>query len=243
MSLNEVKDFLASASDDERRALLRVLREEYRCVLHPLEAKWTTTAEAVLEAISQSPDITQRGVRGILAEATFRTTVVPEILKGWDEVPFEGETAYDLLLDDGSGVVRVQVKLQRKERQVPKLYFKDDPSVFVVETQRTRSGKKRKKKGSKGDSDQERNGLLLAQDVVTEDQEATRPYRVDEFDVLAVCLHPSTSDWRDFAYCAVSDLLVRKASPGLLEVLQPVYLDESHGWSKDFNRAVSRFRG
>ena len=71
MKIDRVLEFLGSATEEERRAVLRLLREEYALTLHPLESKWKTAAEAILEAIDQASDLTQRGIRGVLAEATF----------------------------------------------------------------------------------------------------------------------------------------------------------------------------
>lgn len=215
MSLIELENLLAIATDEERRAVFTLLRDRYGLKIHPLEGRWNTTAEAILDAIDQSADLTQRGIRGVLAEATFRTTVLPK-LDGWQSLPVVGDQPYDLLLDDGSGPVRVQVKLQRRENGVPK-YHKQTTDYFVVETQRTRGGKRR-------------------------DQEASRPYRVDEFDVLAVCLHPSTGSWTTFFYCATRDLLVRPTDPNLLAVMQPFPIAGSDAWSVDFGNAVTRFR-
>lgn len=216
MSLVELESLLAAATDDQRRAVFALLRDRYGLRIHPLEERWNTTAEAILDAIDQSADLTQRGIRGVLAEATFRTTVLPKRLTSWKPLPVVGDQPFDLMLDDGSGPVRVQVKLQRRESGVPK-YHRKTTDHFVVETQRTRGGRRR-------------------------DQEASRPYRVDEFDVLAVCLHPSTGSWTEFFYCATRDLLVRPTEPTLLAVMQPFPVAGSNAWSADFGNAVKRFR-
>lgn len=216
MSLVELDSLLAAATDEQRRAVFALLRDRYGLRIHPLEERWNTTAEAILDAIDQSADLTQRGIRGVLAEATFRTTVLPKRLASWKQLPVVGDQPFDLLLDDGAGPVRVQVKLQRRESGAPK-YHRKSAVHFVVETQRTRGGRRR-------------------------DQEASRPYRVDEFDVLAVCLHPSTGSWTEFFYCATRDLLVRPMEPNLLAVMQPFPVAGSDAWSTDFGNAVKRFR-
>ncbi len=216
MTIMEVEALLSGLTDAERHALLRILRERYGVNVHPLEQRWNTTAEAILEAIDQSSDLTQRGIRGVLAEATFRTVVLPEKLQRWKEQLSVADQSFDLMLTDDVGQVRVQVKLQRKELGAPKLY-RGKSDHFVVETQRTRGGKR-------------------------PDQEASRPYRIGEFDVLAVCLHPSTGDWTSFIYCASRDLLRRANNPQLLEVLQPVPMNDSTAWNRDFEFVVGRFR-
>lgn len=103
MSLIELENLLAVASDEERRAIFTLLRDRYELKIHPLETRWNTTAEAILDAIDQSADLTQRGIRGVLAEATFRTIVLPKQLTSWKSLPVVGDQPYDLLLDDGSG--------------------------------------------------------------------------------------------------------------------------------------------
>lgn len=216
MTVPEVEVLLERMTAELRHAVLRLLRTRYGVSIHPLEGKWNTTAEAILEAIDQAPDLTQRGVRGVLAEASFRTNVAPQQLPRWQVRPFEGDQPFDLLLADEAGEVRVQVKLQRRERGIPKLY-KGDPDTFVVETQRTRTGK-------------------------TADKSQTRPYRVTEFDLLAVSLQPSAGDWTTFIYCAARDLAVRPHDGTLLQVMQPIPMKGSGLWTRDFETAVSRFR-
>ncbi|WP_420464993.1 hypothetical protein [Panacagrimonas sp.] len=217
MSIDQVTALLRAMSSDARAQVLKFLREELRIPIHPLEDEWNTTAEAILEAIHASPDLTQRGVRGILAEATFRTVVVPT-LNGWTDIPFFGDQAHDLLLRRGNVSVRVQVKQQRRERGVPKLYaekgYRNPGNVYTVETQRTRTGK-------------------------AKDGGATRPYKRNEFDVLAVCMQAVDGDWRSFVYCPAQLLLPRADDESLLKVMQPVYLDGQSGWTRAFDEAVT----
>ncbi|MGY6517210.1 MAG: hypothetical protein ACXIUZ_00645 [Lysobacteraceae bacterium] len=221
MSVDEVRSLLHGMSEKERSAIFAILREDYKVPLHQLEVVWQIRAEAILEAIHQSPDLTQRGIRGILAEATFRSVVVPQRLGRWTSLDVVGDQSYDLLLDDGSGPIRVQVKNQRKAKGEPMLHDKvtdpDGEPVYVVETQRTRNGKKKDAEGK---------------------SKATRPYTFKEFDVLAVCLQPSCGDWEAFAYCATRHLLPRKNEPHLLEKLQPVFLNNHEHWTMDFEKAV-----
>lgn len=226
MSLNQVKGLLERMTREDLWEVLRMLRHDHGVIIHPLELEWRTTAEAILEAIHASPDLTQRGVRGVLAEAIFRTQVVPRQLQGWKSIPFTGEQAYDLLLDDGTGQVRVQVKNQRREAKQVKvdkrLSKMTGHPVYVVETQRTRNGQA-----------QDGSGEIMA----------TRPYRFNEFDILAVCLQPATGDWTDFIYCPTWRLLSRPEQPQLLKVMQPIYMDGTNGWTKSFDHAATDARG
>ncbi|MFX9626945.1 group I intron-associated PD-(D/E)XK endonuclease, partial [Acinetobacter baumannii] len=84
----------------------------------------------------------------------------------WRPVDFAGDQPFDVLMSDGHRHVRVQVKMQRRVKGTA---WKRR-GQYVVEVQRTRTGK---------------NG----------EGNATRPYRKDEFDVLAVCMQPSTKNW------------------------------------------------
>lgn len=224
MSVERIIEALKGLSQEERRQVLESLRIEHQVTIHTIESAWKIRAEAILEAIYSSPDLTQRGVRGVLAEAVFRTDVVPT-LAGWQSIPFEGEQAYDLMLRDSTGDVRVQVKNQRRERQQPKVDARltqaTGSTVYVVETQRTRNGQAATESG---------------------DMEATRPYRFGEFDVLAVCLQPSSGNWSDFIYCASKRLVARPTDTKLLAVMQPVHLDGSRGWTRSLDVAAREAR-
>lgn len=218
MTPEQLIDYIEHASEEQLGEVLRLLRQQRRVPIHRLENEWGTTAEAILEAIYDAPDLIQRGVRGVLAEAIFRTVVVPRDLPDWTSEPVDNDEAFDLLLiHPRLGRVRVQVKSQRKERQVPKIYKGQmgPPPVYVVETQRTRNG-------------------------TLPDGSPSRPYRFHEFDVIAVCLHASTGSWEDFIFCASEDLLARRSNPAWLEVIQPVYLDRPQVWSRDFGALVAR---
>jgi hypothetical protein len=107
--------------------------------------------------------------------------------------------------------------MQRLEKQVPKLWGRNS-QFYVVETQKTRSGKS-KKGGS------------------------TRPYRFGEFDVIAVSLHPSTGDWTKFRYTVANWLLPRPGKGrGLIQVFQPVPNAANADWFDDYETAVRSFR-
>jgi hypothetical protein len=186
--MNKINRILTALNLDERKALFQLLRPDLP--IHPLEKKWSTTAEVILEAIERSGDLTQRGVRGLIAEASFKEHVVnPLVEAGWQEKAIVGNKPYDFLLEDEVGEVRVQVKMQRRKQHRPMLAVEANKSMFpnasdmwVVETQRTRGGK-----DSRG--------------------EATRPYKFGEFDVIAVSLHPSTNDWSTFRFAVATRLI------------------------------------
>jgi len=174
-----------------------------------------------MTAIARSSDLTQRGIRGILAEATFEEFVLPQVQEaGWAAVPIHGDQAYDFLLERSRTRVSVQVKLQRREAGRPKEFavrsrraLQGPPgALYVVEVQKTRTGEKQGVK--------------------------TRPYRFGDFDVLAVNLHPSTGDWKRFVYTVGRWLLPRPQSPELVEIFQPVPSCADDYWTDDLVRCI-----
>jgi hypothetical protein len=209
----EIEALLEQATDEQRQGILTLLRTRYRLSIHPLESNWGTTAEAILQAIHEAPDLTQRGVRGVLAEAIFRTEVVPQQLPEWTNLPTHNDEAFDLLLERDGQRAKVQVKNQRKAKGIPEVWKKQQ-DIFIVETQRTRNGKRA-------------------------DGEDSRPYRFGEFDVLAVCLQPSSGSWTDFIFCAQKRLLPRPTNHSLLAVKQPIYTGGQNGWTRSFEEAVN----
>jgi len=214
-TLQAIRAALAAASSDDRRRIFQELRKEFP--VHELEHKWNAPAEVVLEAIARATDLTQRGLRGVIAEAAFgQTVVVPLLSTGWTDDTPAGDIPFDFRLKDKLGAVKVQVKNQRNEKRAPKLW-KKLPGVFVAETQKTRSGKDHAGK-------------------------ETRPYRFGEFDILAVCLHPSTNDWSRFVYTVSDWLLPREKEKSLIAVFQPIDPKASADWTTDFVTAVSWYR-
>jgi hypothetical protein len=183
-----------------------------REILHPFQKTLNASPLMILEALARSADITIRGVRGIIAEAAFVTRVIPT-LKGWNDKTPTGEFAYDALLEDAVGEVSIQIKMQRKERGEVKV---NRSGKFIVEVQRTRGGEK--------------------------DGVKTRPYRFGDFDLLAVCLEPAKKDWMAFTYIPCGWLHPRSDEPSLIEIMQPVSLEDDEIWTSSFEEAVQRLR-
>ncbi len=174
----------------------------------------------ILEALHRAPELTRRMLRGVIADAAFRTFVVPAAEShGWRDVTPEGNFAYDYKMDDGQGPVTVQVKLQRSERGAPVVKagqrFGFEGEVFMTETQKTRTG--------------------------TDGDEKTRPYRYGGFDVLAVSMQPSTEKWDSYMYSLGRWLLPGKKS-GEMATMQPVTKKPSAFWTDDFATAAAWFR-
>jgi hypothetical protein len=217
---DEVHALIDRATEDERKVILNYLRQ--RLQLHPLEQEWSTTAELIMTAIARSADITLRGVRGILAEAIFEEYSLPKVVaEGWAVRKIIGDQAYDFLIERGGREVKIQVKLQRQEKQLPKEYaaksrrllHSPDEPLYVVEVQKTRGGNK--------------NGI------------ATRPCRFGDFDILAVNLHPATRDWKRFMYTVGTWLLPRKTEPELIAIMQPVPLNKDEYWTDDLETCIA----
>lgn len=217
--IDEITKLLSQASEEERRALYRYLQAHMP--RHSLEIEWNTTAEEILTAIARSSDLTLRGIRGILAEAIFEKRVVPILeADGWESIKVEGDRPYDFLIGRGSSLVRIQIKLQRRERGEPKEYRSHQrkmvnfthEKLWVVEVQKTRSG--------------ERSGVK------------TRPYRFGDFDILAVNLHPSTSDWQKFMYTVDRWLIPRAHQPDQIEIFQPVPAVPDKYWTDDLQQCI-----
>ena len=218
--IDEIKILLERCSLEQRRQVFQFLKLEV--ALHPLEKQWNVDAERILEAVHRSPDLTKRGVRGVIAEATFVLDIVPKLI-GFENVTTTGDLPYDCLLSDPIGEIRVQIKMQRLEKQKPKLAhrmkaFRSLPQdYFVVETQKTRGG-------------------------IDSDGNKTRPYRFNEFDILGVCLHPSSNNWHDFIYTVGNWLVPHASDPTCLATFQPVAPIDSEDWTRDFLKCVSWLR-
>ncbi len=190
---------------------------------HPLEAKWNISGDVILDAIARSSDLTLRGIRGIIAEAVFDKSELPSV-SDWESIEIAAEEAFDFQLrrkSSASITVRIQVKLQRRERHKPKLAsasllgkLKNPPSpMFVVEVQKTRTGKSRQ-----GDN--------------------TRPYKFGDFDILAVNMHPSTENWQDFRYTIGAWLLPRQEDPDLIQIMQPVAALPDEHWTASLSECL-----
>ncbi len=189
--------------------------------IHEFEAVIGAPAEMILEAVHRAPELTRRMLRGVIADAAFRTFVVAGLeAHGWRDVTPEGNYAYDYRMDNGAGPVSVQVKLQRSARGAPVVRkgqrFGFGPEVFMTETQKTRTG-----------TDGEDN--------------KTRPYRYGEFDILAVSMQPSTGKWDRYMYTLGRWLLPGK-NAGEIATLQPVATVLNEFWTDDFRTAAEWFR-
>lgn len=218
LNLVPIRELLSKCSPEERKALFHELRQQH--VIHEFERVIGAPAEMILEAVHRAPELTRRMLRGVIADAAFRTYVVPTVLvHGWRDVTPDGNFAYDYKMDDGQGPITVQVKLQRSERGAPVVRkgqrYGFDGNVFTTETQKTRTG--------------------------LDSGEKTRPYRYGEFDVLAVSMQPSTGKWDRYMYTLGRWLLAGKKT-NEMATMQPVAMTINEFWTDDFSVAAAWFR-
>ncbi len=217
-SFEELRKLVDALSQGEKQRLYQYLRSEVDP--HPLEIEWNIESDYILSAIQRSPDITRRGIRGILAEAKLGTDIIsPLKQQGWREVTATTDLPHDYLIKDSQGTVRIQVKNQRREKGKPlsaKSKFKRE-DYYIVETQKTRSGKNK-------------------------DGETTRAYRYDEFDIIAVCLQPSTGSWNDFLFTVANWLLPSDKNSAWIGTYQPVPQTKNDVWTDDLEAAIRWFR-
>lgn len=208
------KQIIDAASPEVQRSVLAWLRQKYP--IHAMEAAWRVPAEVILEAIARSPDLSQRGVRGLIAEAFF-DQVVASGISGWTKDMPSGNHSFDCRLRSGERTVRIQVKSQRRKAGRPMTakegYRFLSPDKLVVETQKTRAGE--------DDSGAD-----------------TRPYRFDDFDLLAVSMEASTGDWKQFRYTVARWLLPRPENSALLLKFQPVSLVPDADWTDRLPTAI-----
>lgn len=217
--INEILKLIEALPESEQRTVFAFLRQ--KIPIHAMEKTLMAPAETILEAIARSSDLTVRGIEGIIAESSFAVEVIPT-LKGMMVKVIYGDQPYDFLLNDNTGDVRVQVKMQRRENRAPLMASdvqkkrKWPSDHFVVETQRTRAGKSKA-------------------------VENTRPYRFGSFDILAVSMGASRGQWSAFMYTVERWLLPADDETCLL-TYQPIPSQPNDCWTDDFLACVQWFR-
>jgi hypothetical protein len=217
-NFTELQASIANCTKEEQEIIFRELRKNH--AIHEFEDIIGAPAEMILEAVHRAPELTRRMLRGVIADAAFRTFVIPSIeVSGWKDITPNGNFAYDYMVEDSIGKVSVQVKLQRSEKGSPVIRkgarFGFDGEVYITETQKTRTG-------SDGD-------------------EKTRPYRYGEFDILAVAMQPSTGKWDSYMY-TLGRWLIQGKNPREMATLQPVATKSNEFWTNDFLTAATWFR-
>ncbi len=120
---------------DQKQRIFAEIRDDI--LIHELERGFGVRAEVILEAISRATDLTQRGVRGVIAETVFVLDIIPT-LADWRDDPPVGDLSYDACMCKDNHRVRIQVKMQRRIRGEPMM----QRGSYVVEVQRTRGGER-----------------------------------------------------------------------------------------------------
>ena len=114
----------------------------------------------------------------------------------------------------------MQVKLQRSAEGRPVvrkgLRYGFGEEIFITETQKSRTG------------------------TDSEDKK-TRPYRYEEFDILAVSLQPSTGQWDRYVF-TLGRWLIQGKQPNEIATMQPVSMAPNEFWTDDFSTAAKWFR-
>lgn len=214
-----IHELLKRCTPEEEREVFLGLRKRH--TIHELETLMGASAETILEALHRASELTRWMLRGVIADAAFRTNVVPRLADhGWEDDTPEGNFAFDYRLRDRLGPITVQVKLQRSNRFGVPVVASGEPydmgeQVHVVETQKTRTG--------------------------NEGGAKTRPYKYGEFDVLAVSMQPYTKRWDTFKFTLGRWLLAEGESNQEIAKKQPVAMKPSEFWTEDFNEAASWF--
>lgn len=182
--------------------------------MHALEEKWGVGSAVIMDAINNSVDLIQRGVRGIVAEHQFKALVLDKLPAPW-VIAADASHSTDYALTDGHGglLVTIQVKMQALSAGLPKM----DPNFWaMVETQKSRyrgTGKQR-----------------------------TRLYAYGDFDILAVSLWPSTGDWGKFMFAAGNRLAPsrRRGQMAGWQSVPPVPTDI---WTDDLLPLIEQVKG
>lgn len=215
--LVEIRKLLVECTPEQRKLIFLELRKEFS--IHPIEEKLKTQAEIILSAINKDASgLTYRMLRGVIAEAAFEIEVISS-LPGWKNVTPEGDFPFDYVLSNRIQTVSIQVKLQRSKNLEPMTANdasrKFSKNLFVVETQKTRGG---------------------INPVTKED---TRPYRFNEFDILAVSMQPSTGKWVSFMYTVSDWLLHQEGNSKLMSKFQPVSPIPNDDWTDNFETCIN----
>lgn len=116
----------------------------------------------------------------------------------------------DLVWEDRDGEPDFKFKCKNKAirlecKNLRNAIYKKPQKAYKVEIQKTRNSK---------------------------DGTNTRSYRIDYFDILAVCMFNQTGEWR-FVFIKSSDLEVVPENPNLLKIMQRVPTEIEGPWKTD----------
>src|SRR4051812_42485228 len=86
--IEPILEALNRCTKEQRKRIFDHLRLEFP--IHEIEKKLNAQAEVICEAIHRASDLTLRGVRGVIAEASFEVSVVKN-LAGWTDATPPGD--------------------------------------------------------------------------------------------------------------------------------------------------------
>lgn len=134
-SFEQLVQAVRLCTPEQKQRIFAEIRDSI--LIHELERTFNVRAEIILEAISRASDLTQRGVRGVIAETVFVLDLLPAAT-GWQSEPPVGNVSYDACVHKDGRRVRIQVKTQRRRAGEPMI----QGGSYVVEVQRTRGGER-----------------------------------------------------------------------------------------------------
>jgi len=183
---------------------------------HPLEKKLNAPASDILEAVSNGFRSIMN-VKGQLAELYL----------------------YHKLQDlEKAGIISNLRWIDKDDE--PDFSFKYKGRTMSIECKNVRNevykrdhGDQYKKGWYKAETQKTRSGI----DPSTGEQ--TRAYRVDRFDILAVCLFNQTEKWQ-YLFCPSRELLRHPKLPDRLATFQPVPPTQQGKWTENLEDALDR---
>ena len=167
---------------------------------HPLEAKYGLTAYELLDALANRfrAQVTLEGaVSEVQMEKKIRA-LVGTIIERYEVHDINGHPDFSIWLPGRPKPLLAECKNVRDADEA----YRSGGEItgYKVETQKTRA--------AKGDP-------------------TSRYYRVDQFDILGVCLGKKTGNWSDFMFAKSVDLARHQTHKGKLAVMQRVPLPGS----------------
>jgi hypothetical protein len=191
---------------------------------HPLEIAWNTSAADILTAI-QHGFRAQVDVKGKLAEFYLQPQI--EELK---ELGFVQN--YEWRDEDGKPDFGLHLAPNiHSVTETSHTLFKES-QLIEVECKNLRSGKEgiyTRIPGYKVELQKTRNSM---------DGTRTRWYKVNEFQVLAVCLFNQTKKW-EYLFIATAALGCHSSSPECLQIMQRVPAKAEGKWRSTLKEAIS----
>jgi hypothetical protein len=211
--LAQIRGLLEQCSQEQLREIYHFLHGKLR--FYDAANELNASADLVFEALSLMNSFQIRNFRGMLAEAAFKLFVL-DTSPDLKSLPVSENAPYDFLIDDGRGPIRIQVKLQRRHGQRA-MIGSDAPNYMGYDPE-----------------------MFIVETWKT--RSGDRYYPFGDFDIVAVCMHPSTGDWSSFMIVPAACLIPNEKDPTKLMHLQPVPPSPDDCWVTDLKSSISKFR-